>query len=352
MNKRKNLGQVFTPAVIVDFMISLMRNKGSVLEPSAGNGAFTSKIDAVSVELDKTFNQHLNIDFFDYDITSKFDSIIGNPPYVKGKEILLGTRKLFNKNFKSILNPTANLYLRFIEKCFHQLEDDGELIFIVPKSLFHSTQAHKLNKLLMSEGSYTHVYDEKFPEWDARLEAVIFRYQKGLFSNTSIKNGKKVFSYSNDIGQLFFTEKRYTVNMKDLVNIKVSPVPKPAAQDGDDIQKFITSKGIYKSYDISNEANWLRPPKKLNKKLIHFSPLSREKVPFKVYNEKFSLCFTIDPKYDTIDIDSFCFDLNNIDWKELGFLDDNRYNFGQKSLQNTFLPDHFKKYNSNRSDTK
>ena len=35
-----SMGQVFTPPDIVKKMLKLRRNKGSVLEPSAGTGAF------------------------------------------------------------------------------------------------------------------------------------------------------------------------------------------------------------------------------------------------------------------------------------------------------------------------
>ena len=36
----EQLGQVFTPAKVVAFMLDLCQNKGRVLEPSAGDGAF------------------------------------------------------------------------------------------------------------------------------------------------------------------------------------------------------------------------------------------------------------------------------------------------------------------------
>ena len=42
-NKTKELGQIFTPADITDLMVSLIsETSNSVLEPSAGEGAFIS----------------------------------------------------------------------------------------------------------------------------------------------------------------------------------------------------------------------------------------------------------------------------------------------------------------------
>ena len=41
------LGQVFTPDCVVDLMLGLRRNRGRVLEPSAGNGAFSTRLPGV-----------------------------------------------------------------------------------------------------------------------------------------------------------------------------------------------------------------------------------------------------------------------------------------------------------------
>ena len=37
-------GQVFTPPKVVEFMLDLCANAGSVLEPSAGDGAFFNEL--------------------------------------------------------------------------------------------------------------------------------------------------------------------------------------------------------------------------------------------------------------------------------------------------------------------
>ena len=66
----EKLGQVFTPDHIVNDMISLIRNQGKILEPSAGDGAFVKKIthlDVTAIEFDENLakkNDFINIDFF------------------------------------------------------------------------------------------------------------------------------------------------------------------------------------------------------------------------------------------------------------------------------------------------
>jgi adenine-specific DNA-methyltransferase len=47
------LGQVFTPAAVVRVMLALRRNRGRVLEPACGDGAFLRHLPgAVGLELD------------------------------------------------------------------------------------------------------------------------------------------------------------------------------------------------------------------------------------------------------------------------------------------------------------
>ncbi|MFT2615367.1 Eco57I restriction-modification methylase domain-containing protein [Helicobacter pylori] len=109
----KTLGQVFTPKNIVDFMLTLKQNHGSVLEPSAGDGSFLKRLKkAVGIEIDPKIcpKNALCMDFFDYSLENQFDTIIGNPPYVKHKDIL---RQALKKN-----SITAFLMKGAIYTCF------------------------------------------------------------------------------------------------------------------------------------------------------------------------------------------------------------------------------------------
>ncbi|GAA8700558.1 hypothetical protein oki298_13430 [Helicobacter pylori] len=91
----KTLGQVFTPKKIVDFMLTLKHNQGSVLEPSAGDGSFLKRLKkAVGIEIDPKIcpKNALCMDFFDYPLENQFDTIIGNPP-MSSTRILHQARK-------------------------------------------------------------------------------------------------------------------------------------------------------------------------------------------------------------------------------------------------------------------
>lgn len=190
-----NLGQYFTESLLLQSTIfSLCSNKTSCLEPSSGAGHLVKYFEdlgtknIVSVEVDDTVeviseNKPIYSDFFDYSLTNKFDTIFGNPPFVRYRNI--------NDYLKLKLNRSAlrncNLFYYFIEKAFYHLNTNGELIFVVPKEFLNSTRAKKLRTLLFNNGTITDVYDfggNKFFK-DASLDFIIFRYQKDNFSHTT-----------------------------------------------------------------------------------------------------------------------------------------------------------------------
>jgi adenine-specific DNA-methyltransferase len=194
---KKDLGQYFTIADDLQcFVFEKVKYKSSpLLEPSFGAGHLLKKFKEydenypiVCYELDSevkpviSFNSYqtpIYGDFTKQHITTKFKTIIGNPPYVKQK--------------------TGNLYIKFIELCYHYLEDDGELIFIVPSDFIKLTSASSIIDTMTKNGSFTDFlfpHNEKLFE-NASIDVVVFRYEKGLMSKKSIVNGKDVFCNVN-----------------------------------------------------------------------------------------------------------------------------------------------------------
>jgi adenine-specific DNA-methyltransferase len=108
------LGQIFTPAAIVDCMKKLVRNGGRVLEPACGDGAFLKHFPgATAIEIDARHAPPGTrvMDFFELDEDERFSTIIGNPPYVRYQDISPRTRALTSS---SILDGRANLYQFFV----------------------------------------------------------------------------------------------------------------------------------------------------------------------------------------------------------------------------------------------
>jgi tRNA1(Val) A37 N6-methylase TrmN6 len=66
--------------------------------------------------------------------------VIGNPPYVRYRDIGAATRKLLRQDG---FDERSNLYLFFIEKCVRHLAPGGELIFITPRDFLKATSARR-----------------------------------------------------------------------------------------------------------------------------------------------------------------------------------------------------------------
>jgi adenine-specific DNA-methyltransferase len=215
-------GQVFTPPAIVEAMLRLRRNAGRVLEPACGDGAFSSRLPgSVAIELDARHcpPDALNLDFFAYPETERFDTIIGNPPYVKARDILPATRRHLGSQ---LLNGHANLYLFFIEKCVRHLNPGGELIFITPRDFLKATGAARLNAWLHDQGTLT-----DFEELgDARVfdgvvpNCAIWRFEKGNLKRR-LADGRRMVLAG---GQILLTRGIYSVPLASVFSVKVGAV--------------------------------------------------------------------------------------------------------------------------------
>ncbi len=371
----KTLGQVFTPNHIVSQMLNMRKRFGSVLEPSAGDGAFYKNIEnCVGIEIDSRYTKNgvLNIDFFDFSVENKFDTIIGNPPYVRYQDIDSNTK---NKLNLKMFDERTNLYQFFIEKSINHLNDNGEIIFITPRDFLKATSSIKLNKFIYSSGTITDIIDlgdEKiFKGYSPNC--IIWRFEKDNFSRKT--NIHQQFTYSN--GQLLFTDSLYSIYLKDIFQVKVGAVSgSDKIFESEEFGKtdFVvsstyksnkTKRMIYnqkidyleqykdilinrkiKKFDESNWWMWGRNHFKSEKKRIYVNTKTRNKRPFfthecKNYDGSILALF---PHKDDVDLIELCDLLNDVNWFELGFVCDGRYIFSQRSLENTLLPDTFREF--------
>lgn len=371
-----NYGQVFTSDDIVGRMLKLRRRKGSVLEPSSGAGAFLKRLGpkAVGIELDARFHGKnvRNMDFFDLPLTEHFDTIIGNPPYVRYQDILPATKaKLDHARF----DRRSNLYLPFIEKAVQHLKPHGELIFITPRDFIKATAAARLNAFLYEQGTITDFLDLG----DARIfgsftpNCAIWRFEKGDFSRRT--NGGQAFTIAG--GQLMFVSAAYPLNFSDLFSVKVG-----AVSGADDVftsakhgnVEFVCSTTVadghlrrmicgvphpalakhklrllgrrIRCFDEASWWQWGRDYFHSEAPRVYVNCKTRRANPFfwhpaKAYDGSVLAVF---PKCADIDPKQLAADLNKVDWNALGFVCGGRFLFTQRSLENCRLPASFKKY--------
>jgi adenine-specific DNA-methyltransferase len=368
------LGQVFTPPAVVEQMLALRRRRGRSLDPAAGDGAFSSRINACeAIEIDPAVAPEgaRVMDFFALPLDEKFDTIIGNPPYVRQQDIPAETLARLDS---TLFDGRSNLYLFFIEKAVRHLRRGGELIFIVPREFVKLTAARKLNAFLHEEGDITDFIELG----DTRIfgahnpNCAIFRFERGRHERRL--NDGRLFALVD--GQLMFLRGSYRLPLAELFDVRVG-----AVSGADDIfehpegnAEFVCSKTIddggtrrmifgqphphleeYKNkllarrvrpFDESNWWHWGRMHHVSGAPRIYVNCKTRRERPFFLhdcpnYDGSVLALFSRLPGMDM----ALAADMLNdqVDWEELGFICDGRFLFTQRTLQNCLLPPVFEK---------
>ena len=227
MKMKNNLGQYFTIHIQLKEKIFefILNNPSNILEPCIGQGDLiifimdklqNIKFDMYEIDnkiqlLDKIQKEKENIiycDFMKEIIVKKYKTIIGNPPYVKTKK--------------------RNLYIDFTEKCYNLLDNNGELIFIVPSDFFKLTSSSKLLNSMMSNGSFTHIFhpnNEKMFE-NASIDIIIFRYCKNNLIHKKVLYNNELLYIINSNGLITFCKEKNnnSIIFKDYFDIYVGMV--------------------------------------------------------------------------------------------------------------------------------
>ena len=319
ISKKNNLGQYFTTNEnLQKKLYTFILNKPDlILEPSIGAGDLINfvlskspKIKFDMYEIDNSINfldiiNKKNIifgDFLNIEINKTYDTIIGNPPYVKTSK--------------------GNLYIDFIQKCYNLLNKNGELIFIIPSDFFKLTSSSKLLNTMIKNGSFTHIYhpnNENLFE-NASIDVIIFRYCKNNnLKKTILYNENKMYINNSD-GLITFTKNKNTniKTIKDYFNIYVGIV-----SGKDEIYKnkelgninVMTGENTFEKFILINK--YPSENKKINEYLLkNKTELLKRKI--KKFNEKNWFEWGAPRNINTIkeNIDKDCIYIHNLTRKK------------------------------------
>lgn len=372
-------GQYFTEDKFLQHTVTglIFNIPSKILEPSIGRGDLVSCVQErfknVPIDMYELDNEIVMLegikreeiiygDFMQQTVTNKYDTIIGNPPYIK--------------------TATGNLYIDFIDKCYHLLETNGELIFIVPSDFLKLTSAVKIIKEMMINGTFTHIIHPNKENLfkNASIDVIVFRYcknkslpKKTLF-NDEVKylihtNGLITFSDTVELQQHIFkdyfkigvgmvTGKESIYKNNQFGNIQL--LNKKDVKDNYIlVTKFPTEKKELNDYLLNhketlinrkikkfNEENWFEwgAPRNvkliennMGKECIYISNLTRqEEVAFIDKVQYFGGALIILIPQEEIDLKKVVSYLNNKKFKN-NFIYAGRFKIGHRQLSNSLV---------------
>lgn len=199
---RKLNGAFFTPDYIIDFIINEVKPQPNDknLDPSCGCGAFLIGLtDYYKNNFDKSiksivkeniygsdilaYNIHrtkllltiyalqhneileesdfnlYNQDSLKADWNLSFDTVVGNPPYVKFQDLSDENREYLVKNWTTVEGGTFNLYFAFFELGYKLLKPTGRLGFITPNNYFTSLAGEAMRRYFQQKKCVTRIID-------------------------------------------------------------------------------------------------------------------------------------------------------------------------------------------------
>ena len=195
-------GAFFTPCYIVDYIIKTINPEynDKIIDLSCGSGAFIiGLLKYFKLQYNKTIKDCINENIFGADILkynvdrckllillyalknneilditdiniintdslkyawkSKFDVVVGNPPYVKFQDLNDDARKFLFNNYTTTKLGTYNLYFAFFELGYKLLNKNGKLGYITPNNYFTSLSGECLRKFLQEKQSVKTIID-------------------------------------------------------------------------------------------------------------------------------------------------------------------------------------------------
>lgn len=226
--ERKKYGQFFTSRETAEYMASMFSDLGmkeeiSILDAGAGSGILScallekvaqySNIEKVKLVCYETDERILNIlrknlelikekinYIFEYEIRTdnyivsqnldfngmmgrnpnpeKYDFIIGNPPYMKISKDALEVKAMPN-----ICYGAPNLYFLFAAMGLFNLEQEGEMVYIIPRSWTSGAYFRKFRDYFLTEGKLEKIHlfgsrNKVFDQEDVLQETIIIKIRK------------------------------------------------------------------------------------------------------------------------------------------------------------------------------
>lgn len=242
--EKKNDGIFFTPFTIINKTINTLPkiNYNTILEPSCGSCQFIDIINELFIKTLKNYNitgieynkkiyenikdiyttndniSLLNENFLTHKFNTKYNLIIGNPPYYVIKQNNIPKDNIKYKNYFS---GRPNIFVLFIIKCMSLLDINGVLAFVLPKNFLNCLYYNKLRKEIYTKYKIIAIeecYSDNYI--DTEQDTIIFTIQKIELFNDEIVSNNKQYTYIIGENIVFNTTENITILTTKFTNYK------------------------------------------------------------------------------------------------------------------------------------
>ena len=186
---QKLRGGFYTPSLITSFLARWIKTTKpkNILEPSCGDGAFLNAIEKAVIpqlkqitaceiseeEADKAVTSTrlpvkiLRTDFLRWYLffaqnEDQFDSVVGNPPFIRYQYLQAEQQFLAEKIFGQLKLPFTkhtNAWVPFVLASIRLLRPGGRLAMVIPSEIFHIPHAQSLRRYLTEQCSKILILD-------------------------------------------------------------------------------------------------------------------------------------------------------------------------------------------------
>lgn len=204
-------GAYYTPDEVSDYMVKRIASNlnGTVLEPSFGDGSFLRALLPYADKIEKIVGCEIDSEacrsaigggllkseksiffgsFFDYSVSNSFNAVIGNPPFVRFRNMEHGEVKKIQETIASLTNlnmrEECSEWLPFLIKAACHLEKGGSLAFVLPYDFTYVKYARETWEWLGNNFSSLEICRSKERLFEDILQDVVLLFASGKGGRT------------------------------------------------------------------------------------------------------------------------------------------------------------------------